>query len=123
MGSREQVLGLEEQRLEAMLEADGDTLKSLMADGSLYIHSAGGVDTREVFIDKVRTGALDYKSIENSVDDVCEIDDVSLIVGVLDIAVHRAGVPAEIHIRYLTVWQMGENPQMLSFQATSMAKA
>lgn len=120
MGSREQVLELEEQRLKAMLEADGDTLESMMADGSLYVHSSGGVDSKQEFVEKVRTGALDYKAIENEVEEVSEIAEVALITGVLDISLDRDGVPAEIHIRYLTVWRMGSNPQMLSFQATPM---
>ena len=120
MTMREQVLELEQSRLKAMLDADADALAGMMAPGALYIHSSGGVDTREVFVEKVRSGELDYKSIENKVENTSQIGSTMLVTGILDISLNRAGVPAEIHIRYLSVWQMGDNPQMLSFQATLM---
>ena len=119
---REKILEFEEARLDAMLKGDAGRLEKLMAEGSLYIHSAGGVDSKEVFVEKVRTADLDYKSIENSVEQVNEIEDLFLITGILDISVLRSGVPAEIHIRYLTVWRGGDAPQFISFQATPVAQ-
>ncbi len=117
---KDQILELEQKRLDAMLDGDVETLDALMAEGSLYIHTSGGVDTKEIFVEKVRTSELDYKSIVNSVEQVSEVGDVCLITGVLDIALLRAGVPAEIHIRYLTTWKTGNSPQFLSFQATPL---
>ena len=119
----ERVTELEENRLQAMLEADADTLDAMMADGALYIHSAGTFDTKAMFVEKVKTGALDYKEIKNDVEQISVIGTVALVTGLLNIALLREGTPAEISIRYLTVWQMdGDQPQMLSFQATPLPK-
>ena len=118
MSSETEIRKLEEERLNAMLEGDAATLEELMADGSLYIHTSGEVDTKAIFVEKVRSKTLDYKTIDNQIEQVSIAGDIALICGILDISLLRAGTPASIHIRYLTTWSTGPKPQFISFQAT-----
>jgi hypothetical protein len=114
---------LDRQRLDALLKADCAALERLMAPGGLYIHTAGNIDTRDEFIEKVRNGALTYRRIENKVEAVTEAAGTVLLAGVIDIDVERSGVPASIHVRYCCNWvEAGGSMQMVSWQATPLAR-
>lgn len=123
MDLEETAVELDRKRLDALLSADADVLEKLMAPGGLYVHTAGNVDTRDEFIEKVRSRALTYRKIANTIEIVTLSAGTVLITGILDIDVERAGVPASIHIRYCCNWvKSGESMQMVSWQATPLAR-
>lgn len=112
------------QRIQACLGADTAQLERLMAPGGLYIHTAGNIDTRDEFIEKVRSGTLKYQSIDNKVVAADASQGSVVIAGVLNMHVIRSGVPAQIHIRYGCVWVVAEaGPQMVLWQATPLASS
>lgn len=121
--TEQEALDADRKRLDACLAGDAATLEQLMAPGGLYIHTAGNIDTRDVFIEKVRSGALVYRRIDNRVETVTSALGALIIAGVLDMDVERAGVPANVHIRYSCVWiATPSGPQMVNWQATPLAR-
>ena len=123
MDRKELAVELDRQRLDALLGADCMALERLMAPGGLYIHTAGNIDTRDEFIEKVRNGALTYRKIANRIETITEAAGTVLLAGVVDIDVERSGVPASIHIRYCCNWvEAGGSMQMVSWQATPLAR-
>ena len=52
--TEQEALDADRKRLDACLAGDAGTLEKLMAPGGLYIHTAGNIDTRDVFIEQVR---------------------------------------------------------------------
>ncbi|MCK1420195.1 nuclear transport factor 2 family protein [Bradyrhizobium sp. CW12] len=110
------------RRLAACLAGDTSELRKLMAPGGVYIHTAGNIDTRDEFIEKVRTRQLVYRRIENKTDLITSGYGVVLICGTLDMDVVRSGTLASIFIRYCCTWATtAAEPQMLSWQSTPLA--
>ncbi|NTB94898.1 nuclear transport factor 2 family protein [Agrobacterium tumefaciens] len=119
--SSKTALEADQERLEACIASDITALKALMSDNCLYIHTAGNVDNKSTFIDKVETGALRYHRIENTVEYTIEHERAVAISGILDMDLQRAGVPASVHIRYCCVWvDTDQGPRMITWQSTPL---
>ncbi|MFK0382353.1 nuclear transport factor 2 family protein [Agrobacterium sp. NPDC090273] len=119
--TKNEALEADQKRIQACLNADVDMLDVMMADGCLYIHTAGNIDTKTDFIAKVKDGRLRYLDIRNAVESVATCGDAVAIAGVLDMIVLRAGVQADLHIRYCCNWvKTASGPKMLTWQATAL---
>jgi hypothetical protein len=57
-----QVLAAEQARTAALEHSDVATLERIMADEVTYIHASGKVDTKESYLDAIRSGQLRYIS-------------------------------------------------------------
>ncbi len=120
----EEALSADARRLRACLSSDLRELDTLMADGCLYIHTAGNIDTKAEFMEKVRTGALRYISIDNTVERAAECMGAVAIAGVLAMELYRGPTHASIRIRYCCTWiSTSTGPQMLTWQSTALAAA
>lgn len=62
--SGREVLESQDRRFAAMVAGDGAALAPLLADDLTYTHSNGRVETREQFLESIRSKALQYRSIE-----------------------------------------------------------
>lgn len=112
------------RRLAACLGGDTSALQKLMAPGGVYIHTAGNIDTRDEFIEKVRTGQLVYRRIENNTDLITSACGVVIICGTLDMDVVRSGTLASIFVRYCCTWTTtATESQMISWQSTPLARS
>ena len=57
------IVGLEEERLSAMVAADVDTLDRILADDLSYVHTTAAIDTKESLTSGLASGRLNYESI------------------------------------------------------------
>ena len=57
------IVGLEEERLAAMVAADVDTLDRILADDLSYVHTTAAIDTKESLTSGLASGRLNYESI------------------------------------------------------------
>ena len=57
------IVGLEEERLAAMVAADVDTLDRILADDLSYVHTTAAIDTKESLMSGLASGRLNYESI------------------------------------------------------------
>ena len=53
----------EEARIAATLKGDVAALQALLAEGMTYVHSSAKLETRQEFLDLIKTGYYQYKSI------------------------------------------------------------
>src|SRR5580693_3127631 len=59
---------LEDERYQAMLDGDVETLGRLLSARLTYTHSNGARDTKESYLQKVRDGYFVYRSVTHPVD-------------------------------------------------------
>jgi hypothetical protein len=110
---------LEDKRIQAMVDADVETLKNLLADNLYYGHTGGYVDDKASFLEKISSGQYSYESIKTDISNVTAIGDNGLVLnGELTIEVISSGEKKVFFAIYLSVWLLqGENWQFQSLQA------
>ncbi len=64
MSAEDDIIQLEERRRAAMVGADITTLDEILHDGLTYMHSTGGADTKQSYLDGVGSGAFDYQKVD-----------------------------------------------------------
>ena len=60
----DEILALENRRIEAMLKGDVQALEEILAEDLGYTHTTARLDTKASFIDAVKTGKSVYNSLE-----------------------------------------------------------
>jgi len=69
----EAIRGLERERFRAMVDGDGQSLDTLLADNVSYIHTNGKRETKRQFIDGITGGRRRYRQIEVQSQDVLAV--------------------------------------------------
>ena len=117
----QQILQLEQQRMQAMMDADAETLNRVLADELTYVHTTAALDSKESFIGTLSSGALNYESIASTDAQVRIYGDTALVTGNGDVRVTSNGRRNRFSIRYTDVWaQRGGRWQMVAWQATRL---
>jgi hypothetical protein len=98
------VLGAEDRRYQAMQDADLATFDALCADELSYTHSSGVRDTKDQYLQKVRSGYYVYRRIDHLVERVAVVGDSALVVGRMTADLDVDGTPKTIDNLALAVW-------------------
>ncbi len=77
----EEILAMEDRRIEAMLNGDVQALEEILADDLIYTHTTARLDTKASFIDAVKTGKTNYKSVELKAAEVRDLGDTAVVTG------------------------------------------
>ena len=76
-----EILALEDRRAKAMIAADVQVLEEILADDLIYTHTTARLDTKASFIDAVKTGKSNYKSVDRKDVEVRELGDTAVVTG------------------------------------------
>lgn len=98
------VLQLEENRCAALLAADVDALRALLAEGLVYVHSTGGRDSRESYLAKLQGGALRYLEVNFSQMEVQALAQAAVVTGRMSAVISKDGERKTVSSRFMTVW-------------------
>jgi hypothetical protein len=113
---------LEQQRFEAMISGDAETLDVLLSESLSYVHSHGGADTKTMFLDNVRNGPVRYHMAERLDTEIRLVGDTGVVTGRAKLAVSFKDQPIDLDLRYTAVWIHGEvGWQFEAWQSTSIA--
>jgi ketosteroid isomerase-like protein len=104
-GARAAVLA----RFDAALRADIPALESLLADDLDYCTLRGDCETKQQYIEEIRSGRLKYRSIVPTVDKVKLSGDLATVIGHVKVTAARDGQERSAHILYnaLLAWRAG----------------
>jgi len=72
---------LEERRYAAMIAGDIAALEALLSDRLAYTHSNAEIDTKQSYLEKVKSGHFDYKEITRPKEEIVVNGDTALVVG------------------------------------------
>ena len=110
---------IDQSRFRAMIANDLETLAAVLADDLVYIHSDGDVDSKEEFLQRLRSGSLRYRSIEPRDVLVRTFGHTAVVTGRSRMAVTNAGADREFEILYTAVYVVrGNSWQLVSWQST-----
>lgn len=116
------ILALEERRRSAMLASDGGALGALLAPDLRYVHSTGGVETRDTLLTKLAAGEVVYRHLVFDHLAVNCTPDAALVSGEMRAKVQRSEVVRDIASCYLAVWlRRNDTWQLAALQGTPLA--
>lgn len=95
----------DELRRRLCIEGPADELDALLAADLSYVHTSGLVDTKESFLERIRSGDLVYSRIESESSSVHDYGQVACIAGVMLIDVVSSGTARSFRCRYVEEWQ------------------
>jgi ketosteroid isomerase-like protein len=115
------VLDAEDRRYEALMGPDLPTLERLFHDRLSYAHSSGVRDTRDEYLEKVRSGYYDYQRLDHPVERVEVVGDTALVVGRMTADLRVDGIQKTIDNLALAVWtRAGGEWQLLAYAPTRL---
>jgi ketosteroid isomerase-like protein len=104
-----------------MLEADANTLETLLGDGLVYTHSSGSFDTKATYLEGVRAKTVIYRNIDRLQEQIQVYGDTAVVNGSAHIDVLVGGVPRLANLRYLSVWvKEAHGWHTVAFQSTPL---
>ncbi|MBI3450122.1 MAG: nuclear transport factor 2 family protein [Acidobacteria bacterium] len=112
------ILRLEDQRIQAMIAGDVETLDRLLAPELTYGHSSGKMDTKASFLAQLKSGDLKYRDFRRQ--DVCVqvIDATAIVTGQAALDVRTPAGDLSIPVRFTDVWvRRGERWEMVAWQS------
>ena len=98
------VLQAEEQRRQALLAGDLETLNALLSPALVYIHSSGGQDSKASYLEHMRSGSLQYQSMSFEALKAHPASYCCIVTGRMLAEVMRQGQPLSIRSQFMTVW-------------------
>ena len=60
----DEIISLEDRRIEAMTKGDVQTLEEILADDLIYTYTTARIDTKSLFIEAISSGRSRYRSVE-----------------------------------------------------------
>jgi hypothetical protein len=115
------VLAAEDRRYRAALDADLTVLGELCARELSYAHSSGARDTKDQYLEKVRSGYYVYRHIDHPVERVAVLGDSAIVVGRMTADLDVDGIPKTIDNLALAVWTRAAGSwQLLAYAPTSL---
>jgi uncharacterized protein (TIGR02246 family) len=113
----------DQSRFRAMVTNDLGTLAAVLADDLVYIHSDGEVDSKEEFLQRLRSGSLRYRSIEPTEVRVRTDGNTAVVTGRAKMAVTSGGSDRDFEIRYTAVYRASSDHwQLVSWQSTRIQR-
>ena len=113
---------LEDQRFQAMIDSDFDTLEKLLSDQLVYTHSTSQSDNRSEYIALCKKGVFKYLKIERPVENMQAYGGNTVVVtGHIKIDAVIEGKAKLLNSRYTDVWIKGPKGwQMVVWQSTAI---
>ncbi len=113
---------LEAKRWDLMLKADTQTLTDLLSDDLQFIHSSGLKDSKEPYLDTIRTGVVIYRSASSRIETVVPLGDEAFIAsGVVMMKATVRGTDRDLHSLFTVVWRREQRTwRLVAHQTTAV---
>lgn len=113
------VMHREQERVQALVSGDFATLGSIFADDLVYTHSNGRQDTKQQFLDSLKSGSTKYEAMKHSDLKVQVFGDTAVLRGKSDVKAVSNGQSLAILLRFIAVYvKKGGQWQMTTWQST-----
>jgi ketosteroid isomerase-like protein len=117
------IMHLEQDRVDAVVKGDLAALERIFADDLLYTHSNARQETKQQFLESVKSGNIKYEAMKHSDLKVQLFGDTAVMRGKSDIKGVANGQSFAFPIRFITVYvKMNGRWQMTVWQSTRAEK-
>lgn len=116
------VSAAEDRRYAAMVAADAAALADLLSETLIYVHTTGDADTRQSYLDAVRTRFVEYRHLERRDERWVIRPGLVLSAGrQLGLSILQ-GKPGLIDVAYLSAWTLEDGSwRLTAWHATRYA--
>ncbi len=112
---------LEQRRLESMTRSDLESLAPLLADDLTYTHSNGQLETKDQFLESLRSGRMQYVKIDREGVRLRAYGNTAVITGRARVDVRSEGQDRSLSLCFTDVWvKRGGRWQMVAWQSTRL---
>ncbi len=116
-----QVAQLERERFAAMQRNDLAALATMLAEDLVYCHSNGRCESREEFLEALRSGAMRYRRIAVRELRPRQIGDVVLVHGRIALEADLQNAPARLQLVYTDLYaRRAGRWQLVAWQSTRL---
>jgi hypothetical protein len=99
------VLKREQQRVDLLTAGKLDEVAAILSPTLTYTHSSGVIDTKERFLQNLRSGQVAYKRLKHGDLQVRFVTpDVAVVNGISDVLISSGGKDQEIPLRFTLVY-------------------
>ncbi len=77
----DEIIELENRRIEAMIKGDAQALEEILADDLIYTHTTARLDTKTSFRADISSGSSNYRSVERKDVEVRQFGDTAIVTG------------------------------------------
>ena len=112
---------MEQQRTQAVLNADMPTLYAIYAEDFFYNVAGGTSLTRSEYLPRYASGEIKVTKAVGEGRDIRVYGDTALVSGIVHVDVTIKGENRNLHLRYLNVWvKRGSGWVLVARQATNL---
>ena len=117
----DEIIALENRRIEAMTKQDAQALDEILADDLSYTHTTARVETKAEFISSVTSGRTRYRSMEQDDVKVRQYGDTAVVTGHAKVHVDANGREIKFQIRFTDVYAKRDDVwRMVAWQSTKL---
>ena len=117
----DEIIQLENRRIEAMTKQDVQALEEILADDLSYTHSTGRLESKAEFISNLTSGRTKYQSIERDDVKVRQYGDTAVVTGRAKFHVNANGQDIKFQVRFTDVYAKRDGVwQMVAWQSTKL---
>lgn len=123
MSEKKTIHDLEEKRHAAMLASDVDTLSEMFADEFVFTHSDGAQDSKEEYLEKLRTRVFYFSTMERPQENILIIGDTAAVLSqmIATVNVPSIDLTKVLNNLYLAVWARANGKwKLLAVQPTPL---
>ena len=117
----DEIIALENRRIEAMIKQDTQALDEILADDLSYTHSTARVETKAEFISSLSSGRTKYQSIERDDVKVRQYGNTAVVTGRAKFHVNANGQDIKFQVRFTDVYAKRDDVwRMVAWQSTKL---
>jgi ketosteroid isomerase-like protein len=106
----------------AVVARDWAAVDQILGDKLIYAHSTGGIESKKQYLDRVRSGAQKYDTINHESTRVVVYSDSAVTHSIMRMAGTTNGTPFNDHLMMLHVWEkQGGAWRLAAHQTTKLA--
>jgi uncharacterized protein (TIGR02246 family) len=119
-GAEAELKRIEQERVSAMVKSDIAALARILSGDLTYAHSTGEIQTKDQFLESLRSSELRYEKLEEQGVQVRVIGDAAVLTGTAQVDVTPKGTAMRhLHIRWIDVYARRHGRwQMIAWQST-----
>ena len=108
------ILQREQQRVEYLTSGNIDQLAAMLSPTLTYTHSSSAMDSRDKFLETLRSGQVAYKRLAHREVQVrFPTPDVAVVTGLSDILVALSGKDTEVPVRFTIIYVKREGAWLM----------
>lgn len=111
--TQQQLYRLEKQRYQYLLASDTEAYAGLCHPDLTFVHSTGAIESRESFLEPIRSGEVQYLWVEHPIRSIVVAGATAVILGDVHAELRAGGARIALKNQTLATWVFAESKWLL----------